>query len=90
MRRHPDVSVQLVGRNSSVVVERVRRGGLEAGVVRLPIDADNVDVRPIVRDEVLYVSADAERTRQPATIERLASTPLVFYDAESARCRGRR
>ena len=25
-----------------------------------------------------------ERTREPATIERLAATPLVFYDAESA------
>jgi DNA-binding transcriptional LysR family regulator len=84
MRRHPDVSVRLVGRNSSAVVERVRRGELEAGVVLLPIDADKVDVRPIVRDEVLYVSADAGRTRQPATIERLAATPLVFYDAESA------
>jgi DNA-binding transcriptional LysR family regulator len=84
VRRHPDVSVRLVGRNSSAVVERVRRGDLEAGVVLLPIDADKVDVRPIVRDEVLYVSAAAERTRQPATIERLATTPLVFYDAESA------
>jgi DNA-binding transcriptional LysR family regulator len=84
MRRHPDVSVRLVGRNSSVVVERIRRGELEAGVVLLPIDADKVDVRPIVRDEVLYVSADPSRTRQPATIERLAATPLVFYDAESA------
>jgi DNA-binding transcriptional LysR family regulator len=84
MRRHPDVSVQLVGRNSSAVVERIRGGELEAGVVLLPIDADKVDVRPIVRDEVLYVSADPERTRQPATIERLAATPLVFYDAESA------
>jgi DNA-binding transcriptional LysR family regulator len=84
MRRHPDVSVQLVGRNSSAVAERIRRGELEAGVVLLPIDADTLDVRPIVRDEVLYVSADPERTRQPATIERLAATPLVFYDAESA------
>jgi DNA-binding transcriptional LysR family regulator len=84
MRRHPDVSVRLVGRNSSAVVERIRRGELEAGVVLLPIDAHKVDVRPIVRDEVLYVSANPERTRQPATIERLAATPLVFYDAESA------
>ena len=84
LRRHPDVSVRLVGRNSSAIVERVRRGELEAGVVLLPIDAEKVDVRPIVRDEVLYVSADAGRTRQPATIERLAATPLVFYDAESA------
>jgi DNA-binding transcriptional LysR family regulator len=33
---------------------------------------------------VLYVSVSAERTRQPATIEQLAATPLVFYDAESA------
>jgi DNA-binding transcriptional LysR family regulator len=81
--RHPNVSVRLVGRNSSAIVERVRRGELEAGVVLLPIDDDKLDVRPIVRDEVLYISASPERTRQPATIERLATTPLVFYDAES-------
>jgi DNA-binding transcriptional LysR family regulator len=84
LRRHPDVSVRLVGRNSSAIVERVRRGELEAGVVLLPIDDDRLDVRPIVRDEVLYVSADPERTRRPVTIERLVATPLVFYDAESA------
>ena len=84
LRRHPNVSVRLVGRNSSAIADRVRRGELEAGVVLLPIDDDKLDVRPIVRDEVLYVSADAGRTRQPATIERLAATPLVFYDAESA------
>jgi DNA-binding transcriptional LysR family regulator len=84
LRRHPDVSLRLVGPNSSVVADRVRRGELEAGVVLLPIDSDKLDVRPIVRDEVLYVSANAERTRRPATIERLAVTPLIFYDAESA------
>ena len=84
LRRHPGVSVRLVGRNSSAIADRVRRGELEAGVVLLPIDDDRLDVRPIVRDEVLYVSAAPERTRQPATIERLAATPLVFYDAESA------
>jgi len=84
LRRHPDMSVRLVGRNSSAIVEGVRRGELEAGVVLLPIDDDKLDVRPIVRDEVLYVSASRERTRQPATMERLAATPLIFYDAESA------
>ena len=84
MRRHPDVSVRLVGLNSSAVGERIRRGELEAGVVLLPIDADKLDVRPIVRDEVLYVSADPERTRRPATIGGLAAAPLIFYDAESA------
>jgi DNA-binding transcriptional LysR family regulator len=84
LRRHPDVSVRLVGRNSSAIAASVRRGELEAGVVALPIDDDRLDVRPFVRDEVVYVSARPERTRTPATIERLAETPLVFYDAESA------
>jgi len=84
LRRHPGISLRLVGPNSSAIAERVRRGELEAGVVLLPIDDEKLDVRPIVRDEVLYVSASRERTRGPATIERLAATPLVFYDAESA------
>jgi DNA-binding transcriptional LysR family regulator len=84
LRRHPDVSVRLVGRNSSAIAASVRRGDLEAGVVALPIDDDRLGVRPFVRDEVVYVSAHRERARKPATIERLAATPLVFYDAESA------
>jgi DNA-binding transcriptional LysR family regulator len=84
LQRHPGMTVRLVGRNSSVIAERVRRGELEAGVVLLPIDDDKLDVRPLIRDEVLYVSADPARTRRPATVERLATTPLVFYDAEAA------
>ena len=84
LRRHPKVSLQLVGSNSSVIADRVRRGELEAGLIILPVDDDKLDVRPILRDEVVYVSADPERTREPATIERLATTPLIFYDAESA------
>jgi DNA-binding transcriptional LysR family regulator len=84
LRRHPDLSLRLVGTNSSTIAERVRRGELEAGVVVLPIDDDKLEVHPIVRDEVLYVSAFPERTREPASIERLADTPLIFYDAESS------
>jgi hypothetical protein len=33
---------------------------------------------------VLHVSADARNTRRPVTIERLARTKLIFYDADSA------
>ena len=78
------MTVRLLSRNSSAIAERVRRGELEAGLVLLPIDDRRLDVRPLVRDELLYVSADPERTRRPATIGQLASAPLIFYDAESA------
>jgi DNA-binding transcriptional LysR family regulator len=84
LARHPRVTVRLVGRNSSWTADRVRRGELEAAVVVLPIDDRGLDVRPLVRDEVLYVSAVPERTRSPVTMKRLATAPLIFYDAESA------
>ena len=84
LERHPNMTVRFLSRNSSAIAERVRRGELEAGLVLLPIDDERLDVRPVVRDELLYVSADPERTRRPATIERLASAPLIFYDAEAA------
>jgi DNA-binding transcriptional LysR family regulator len=84
LERHPNMTVRLLSRNSSAIAERVRRGELEAAVVVLPIDDDKLDVHPLARDEVLYVSAIPERTRHPVTIERLATAPLIFYDAESA------
>lgn len=78
--RHPNVRLRLVGQNSSEVAEDVRRGRLEAGLVVLPVD-DGLDVRPVRREEVVYVSREPERVREPVTIERLAGSPLILYDA---------
>jgi DNA-binding transcriptional LysR family regulator len=82
-REHPGISLRLVGRNSSVAADRVRSGELEAALVSLPIDDEGLDVRPFVRDQVVYVSADPAHTREPATIEQLTRRPLILYDAES-------
>jgi hypothetical protein len=75
------VRVRVVGLNSSEVVEAVRAGELEAGMVSLPIDDRGLDVQPIMREEILYASTDPEHLRAPATIEALASVPLILADA---------
>jgi DNA-binding transcriptional LysR family regulator len=80
-RRYPDVRVRLVGQNSSEVADAIRDGELEAGMVALPIDDRGLEVRPIMRDELVYASADAARLRRTMTIERLAQAPLVLPDA---------
>jgi DNA-binding transcriptional LysR family regulator len=80
-RRHPDVRVRLIGQNSFEVVEAVRRGDIEAGMVALPIDDRGLDVQPIMRDEIVYASADAQRLRRPMTIATLAEAPLILSDA---------
>ena len=80
-RRHPRVRVRLIGQNSFEVVEAVRRGDIEAGVVALPIDDQGLDVQPIMRDEIVYASAEPARVRRPMTIEALAKAPLILSDA---------
>jgi DNA-binding transcriptional LysR family regulator len=49
--------------------------------VVLPVDDRGLDVRPAMQEELLYVSAEPRRTREPVTIERLAEAPLILYDA---------
>ena len=79
--RHPNVRVRAIGQNSSEVADGVRDGQLEAGLVALPVDDRGLDVRPAMREELFYLSADPARAREPMTIERLAEAPLILYDA---------
>jgi DNA-binding transcriptional LysR family regulator len=79
--RHPSVRVRVVGQNSAEVADAVRDGRLEAGLVVLPVDDRGLDVRPAMQEELLYVSAEPRRTREPVTIEKLAGAPLILYDA---------
>ncbi|MFJ6752869.1 MULTISPECIES: LysR substrate-binding domain-containing protein [unclassified Streptomyces] len=79
--RYPAVRVRLVGQNSAETALAVAAGQIEAGLVVLPIDDDGLAVTPLMRDEVHYVSASAERTRTPVSIEEFSRAPLVLYDA---------
>jgi DNA-binding transcriptional LysR family regulator len=79
-KRHPKVRVRMLGQNSSEVAEAVRAGDLEAGLVALPIDDAGLDVRPIMQDEILYVSSDPARVKKPVTIRDLAAAPLILTD----------
>ncbi len=80
-RSHPEVRVRIVGQNSSETVDAIRAGTLEAGLVVLPIDDRGLAVRPAMRDEILYVSADAEQLQRGMTIKRLAEAPLILSEA---------
>ncbi|WP_432990854.1 LysR family transcriptional regulator [Dactylosporangium sp. CA-233914] len=81
---HPAVRLRLRGRNSSEIADAVRAGALEAALVVLPVNDDGIDVEPIARDEVLIVSSDPDVTRRPLSIEELAKSPLVLYEAQYA------
>ncbi len=80
--RYPKVKIRVVGLNSSEVADSVRDGELEAGIVQLPVDDRGLAVsRPVLTDEVVYVSAHPERVTEPVTIEELVTRPLILSEA---------
>jgi DNA-binding transcriptional LysR family regulator len=82
--QHPQVRVRAIGQNSAEVADAVRDGTLEAGLVILPVDDTGLEVRPARSEELVYVSADPERVREPVTVDKLADAPLILYDARWA------
>ncbi|GAA2401189.1 LysR family transcriptional regulator [Catellatospora methionotrophica] len=81
LQRHPGVRVELVGQNSAEVLEHLRKGRLEAAVIALPVEDENMVVTPVLRDELVYVSADPARLHARITPSDLASAQLVLPDA---------
>jgi DNA-binding transcriptional LysR family regulator len=79
--RHPNVRIRLLGLNSAEVVDALRNGEVEAGMVALPIDDRGLDVRPVTRDEIVYVSTSRARLRGTIDIRRVSAAPLILPDA---------
>lgn len=80
LARHPGVRLELVGQNSQDVLEELRRGRLEAAMIALPIADEGLEITPVIRDEVVYISADPDRVRTPVTAAALARAPLVLSE----------
>lgn len=80
LARHPGVRVELVGQNSAEVHDELRRGQLEAAMIALPVPGEGMTVRPVAREELVYISAFPERLRAPVTPQGLAAAALVLAE----------
>ncbi len=81
LERHPGLRVVLIGQNSMDVIDQIQRGRLEAGLVALPVDDENLEIHPVLQDEIVYVSANPERVRKPVTPAELGVASLVLSEA---------
>ena len=79
LARHPGVRVELVGQNSTEVQEDLRRGRLEAAMIAMPsVESEGMQVTPVAKDEIVYISADPETLAAPVTAKKLAQASLVM------------
>jgi DNA-binding transcriptional LysR family regulator len=80
LKRYPGVRVEIIGQNSAEVLEDLRRGRIEAALIAAPPTNEGLEVLPVARDELVYVSTDPSRTASPVTARRLAEAALVMAD----------
>lgn len=80
LERYPGITVELVSQNSADLIDQLHRGHLEAALVTLPAGSAGLVVTPVIRDELVYVSADPGRLREPVTPAALAAAPLALAD----------
>ena len=93
LARHPGVRVELIGQNSTMVHEELRRGRLEAAMIAIPVAYEGMTVRPVARDELVYISANPARTPRyapssptpPWCCPRLAGVPRTRRGAQLRR-----
>jgi DNA-binding transcriptional LysR family regulator len=78
LARYPGVRVELIGQNSTEVLDDLRRGRIEAAMIATPQSSEGLQVTPVARDELVYLSADPDRLTSPVTAKRLAEAPLVM------------
>src|SRR6476646_4375035 len=81
LARHPGVRVELIGQNSTDVQEDLRRGRIEAAMIAVPtVSSEGMQVTPVARDELVYISTDAEKLASPVTAHRLSQASLVMSE----------
>jgi DNA-binding transcriptional LysR family regulator len=81
LTRYPGVRVELVGQNSTEVVEDLRRGRIEAAMLAVSaVASEGLTVTPVAREELVYVSVDPAHVASPVTPHRLSLASLVMAE----------
>ena len=81
--RYPKVKIRLVGLNSGFVAESIAAGEIECGLVILPVAVEGLEIKPLFKDEVFYVSTTRPRSAGDVTIEEMSQANLILYDAHT-------
>jgi LysR family hydrogen peroxide-inducible transcriptional activator len=81
--RFPQLELLLVEEKTDIVLRRVRDGGLDVGVLALPVDDDQLHCEPLFEEDfVLAVPADhpLAHTEAPAPVSVITGARLLLLD----------
>lgn len=82
---YPKVDLTVSSVATGVALENLRRHELDLALLTLPIVADDLEVRPALREEMVVVTAPGHplSKKRPVPPEELAKYPLILYESGS-------
>lgn len=83
VRRHPEVSLRLVVGDSASIAAQVAAGSLALGVVGADFGHPELELRPLLKDEILVIGLTEVVNRMPADPKALAAQPWVLREEGS-------
>jgi DNA-binding transcriptional LysR family regulator len=84
-RLYPGVDLQVTAGSSEKILERVRAHEIDLGLLTLPIVARDMEVLPILREELVVVTAPGHPLSRERSIDPkgLSKFPLILYESGS-------
>lgn len=76
--KHPAVMLEIEYLKEYEIVEKVKEGGLEFGIVTTPIESENIRSFPLREEPVVLVT----RAKNSASLESWEELPVISYRAE--------
>jgi DNA-binding transcriptional LysR family regulator len=84
--QYPEIRLQLSHGKTPDILQRLREGQTDCGIVHLPVDEPQLEVKPImtIQDTFVVGSSFRELANQPRSAEEIARTPLLLLSAGSS------
>lgn len=87
-RQYPRVKLQLFNRTTVQLIEILKKGGIDFGIVTLPLEHSAIAVRELATVRDIWVAAPragfAHLKEQSVPLNRLCEYPLLLLDSNSA------
>jgi DNA-binding transcriptional LysR family regulator len=84
-RLFPGVDLRVTAGSSEKILERVRAHEIDLGLLTLPIVARDMEVRPVLREELVVVTAPGHPLSRERSIDpkSLSKFPVILYETGS-------
>ena len=84
-KRYPGVDIRITTGSSEKILERVRAHEVDLGLLTLPINARDLEILPVMKEEMVVVTSPGHPLAREKTIDPMAlgKYPLILYEPGS-------